>query len=173
MMAMSGLPAGILNTVEDNVGGGIASALEIVTTDPLIGNGKEKLDVFSYHYYNGISERGAAMGGHWNAVRDKYVPGEQMWVTESGDAGCGGNTWAPTYADVPRTLNALGDFSTVTDGVIYIIQSYISILEKNAQFPISIHTVFLISFIGKSSSSRFVMIHSIVLSVIGNRKTRK
>lgn len=80
------------------------------------------------------------MGGHWNfeniltdkylgiakecanyytAVRDKYVPGGQMWVTESGDAGCGGNTWAPTYADVPRTLNELGDFSTVTDGVIF------------------------------------------------------
>ena len=42
-----------------------------------------------------------------------------MWVTESGDAGCGGNTWASTYADVPRTLNELGDFCTVTDGVIF------------------------------------------------------
>ena len=80
------------------------------------------------------------MGGHWPyeaclseqylevaancarqyvARRDKYVPGGQMWVTESGDAGCGGNTWASTYADVPRTLNELGEFSTVTDGVIF------------------------------------------------------
>jgi hypothetical protein len=42
-----------------------------------------------------------------------------MWVTESGDAGCGGNTWAPTYLDVPRTLNELGEFSTVTDGIIF------------------------------------------------------
>jgi hypothetical protein len=42
-----------------------------------------------------------------------------MWVTESGDAGCGGNTWASTYADVPRTLNELGEFCTVTDGVIF------------------------------------------------------
>ena len=42
-----------------------------------------------------------------------------MWVTESGDAGCGGNTWASTYVDVPRTLNELGDFCTVTDGVIF------------------------------------------------------
>jgi hypothetical protein len=98
------------------------------------------MDVFSYHYYNGVSERGAAMGGHWPyeaclseqylevaancarqyiARRDRYVPGGQMWVTESGDAGCGGNTWASTYADVPRTLNELGEFSTVTDGVIF------------------------------------------------------
>jgi len=96
--------------------------------------------VFSYHYYNGVSERGAAMGGHWPyeaclseqylavaancakqyvARRDKYVPGGQMWVTESGDAGCGGNTWASTYADVLRTLNELGEFCTVTDGVIF------------------------------------------------------
>ena len=80
------------------------------------------------------------MGGHWPyeaclseqylavaancarqyvARRNKYVPGGQMWVTESGDAGCGGNTWASTYADVPRTLNELGEFSTVTDGVIF------------------------------------------------------
>jgi hypothetical protein len=80
------------------------------------------------------------MGGHWPfekctteeylavagdcarqycPIRDKFVPGGQMWVTESGDAGCGGNTWAPTYADVPRTLNELGDFATVTDGVIF------------------------------------------------------
>ena len=42
-----------------------------------------------------------------------------MWVTESGDAGCGGNTWASTYADVPRTLNELGEFTTVTDGIIF------------------------------------------------------
>lgn len=30
-----------------------------------------------------------------------------------------GNTWASTYADVPRTLNELGEFCTVTDGVIF------------------------------------------------------
>lgn len=125
---------------QEHGGGGIASALQMVTTEELLGENKVKMDVFSYHYYNGISERGAAMGGHWPvekclseeyltvaadcarqyiARRDKYVPGGQMWVTESGDAGCGGNTWAPTYLDVPRTLNELGEFCTVTDGVIF------------------------------------------------------
>jgi len=135
------MPSEIMGSVEDgNTGGGIASALQIVTTDQLFGTCTEKIDVFSYHYYNGISERGAAMGGHWpfskvlteaylsmagkcaryyTSVRDKYVPGGQMWVTESGDAGCGGNTWGSTYADVPRTLNELGDFASVTDGVIF------------------------------------------------------
>ena len=121
-------------------GGGMAAGFEMVTTEQLLGDYKSAMDVFSYHYYNGVSERGAAMGGHWPyeaclseqylavaadcarqyvARRDKYVPDGQMWVTESGDAGCGGNTWASTYADVPRTLNELGEFCTVTDGVIF------------------------------------------------------
>ena len=124
----------------DGAGGGMAAGFEMVTTEELLGEYKSKMDVFSYHYYNGVSERGAAMGGHWpyEAIlsepylgiagscarqyvhkRDKYVPGGQMWVTESGDAGCGGNTWASTYADVPRTLNELGEFSTITSGVIF------------------------------------------------------
>ena len=124
----------------EGAGGGMAAGYEIVTTEALLGDYKSKMDVFSYHYYNGVSERGQAMGGHWpyeaaltekylsvaascarqyTARRDKYVPGGQMWVTESGDAGCGGNTWASTYVDVPRTLNELGQFCTITDGVIF------------------------------------------------------
>ena len=124
----------------DGAGGGLAAGFEIVTTEKLLGDYKVPMDVFSYHYYNGVSERGAAMGGHWpvEAVfteqylgiaghcarqytgrRDRYVPGGQMWVTESGDAGCGGNTWASTYMDVPRTLNELGEFCTITDGIIF------------------------------------------------------
>ena len=124
----------------DGAGGGMAAGFQIVTTEQLLGDYKSPMDVFSYHYYNGVSERGAAMGGHWPyeaalsepylavaancarqyvARRDRYVPGGEMWVTESGDAGCGGNTWASTYVDVPRTLNELGEFSTVTNGVIF------------------------------------------------------
>ena len=52
-------------------------------------------------------------------MRDKYMPGAQIWVTESGDAGGGGNTWASTFVDVFRTLNELGTFATLTDGVIF------------------------------------------------------
>ena len=42
-----------------------------------------------------------------------------MWVTESGDAGGGGDTWASTYLDVFRTLNELAGFSALTKGVIF------------------------------------------------------
>lgn len=103
---------------------------------------KVPVDVFSYHYYNGLSDRLASVmpAGHWDAseanseaylatapnfcrvyapYRDKFCPGGEMWVTESGDAGGGGDSWASTYLDVLRTLNELGGFSAQTRGVIF------------------------------------------------------
>ena len=127
----------------DNKGGaGIADVFPSCTTGDLMDGCTEKLDVFSYHYYNGISERLASVMPtmHWQPeqattepylamagecargfapLRDKYCPGGEMWVTESGDAGGGGDTWASTYLDVFRTLNELGEFASVTDGVIF------------------------------------------------------
>ena len=123
-------------------GAGIGSLMEMCTTHDLMRGTIVPLDVFSYHYYNGASERLASMmpDAHWDAseahtdayldvapsnakayapLRDQYVPGGQMWVTESGDAGGGGDTWASTYLDVLRTLNELGSFATITDGIIF------------------------------------------------------
>ena len=123
-------------------GAGIGAMMKNCTTHDLMRGSQIPLDVFSYHYYNGISERVASMmpEGHWDAseahtdaylavapanakayapLRDQYVPGGQMWVTESGDAGGGGDTWASTYLDVLRTLNELGSFPVITDGVIF------------------------------------------------------
>ena len=121
---------------------GIADVIPSCTTAELLDGCTEQLDVFSYHYYNGISERMAAMvpaaftpaegamsekylgtAGHcarcFASYRDKYCPGGEMWVTESGDAGAGGHTWASTYLEVPRTLNEIGEFASVTNGVIF------------------------------------------------------
>ena len=121
---------------------GIAAVLAYCSTGDLMDGCTEKLDVFSYHYYNGVSERMAAMmpsaftpaegamseeylgaAAHtarcFKSYRDKYCLGGEMWVTESGDAGAGGHTWASTYLEVPRTLNEIGDFATVTNGVIF------------------------------------------------------
>ena len=121
---------------------GIAAVMAYCSTADLMDGCEEKLDVFSYHYYNGVSERMAAMmpsaftpaegamseaylgaAAHtarcFSSYRDKYCPGGEMWVTESGDAGAGGHTWASTYLEVPRTLNEIADFATVTNGVIF------------------------------------------------------
>lgn len=123
-------------------GAGIASMTKTCTTEELLAGTQIPLDVFSYHYYNGVSERiaGVMPSAHWpgqlahsdaylavapdcarahTALRDKFVPGGPMWVTESGDAGGGGDTWASTYLDVLRTLNELGSYGTITDGVIF------------------------------------------------------
>ena len=125
-------------------GGGIAdySSAMASSIEDLMAESKFPLDVYSYHYYNGVSERLESMmpGSHWKPEqatskvyldvagqcckfnmlkRDKYVPDGEMWVTESGDAGGGGNTWASTYLDVFRTLNELGCFSELTKGIIF------------------------------------------------------
>ena len=123
-------------------GAGIGSLAKTCTTQELLEGTTVGLDVFSYHYYNGVSERLASVApnAHWPAglahseeylavaptcakahapLRDRFVPGGQMWVTESGDAGGGGDTWASTYLDVLRTLNELGSFAAITDGVIF------------------------------------------------------
>lgn len=128
---------------QKGAGGGVeALVLNSCGTKELMGEDPCKLDVFSYHYYNGVSER---LGGvmpqmHWLAeeantedyldvalnsarayapLRDIYCPGGEMWVTESGDAGGGGDTWASTYLDVIRTLNEAGGFASITNGVIF------------------------------------------------------
>ena len=124
-------------------GGGVENvARESCGCDDLLGGTTEPVDVFSYHYYGGVSERLASVmpTAHWlpeeangedflnvpisfcntyKKFRDKYCPGGEMWVTESGDAGGGGDTWASTYLDVLRTLNELGGFSKETRGVIF------------------------------------------------------
>ncbi len=112
------------------------------SVEALMDDAKVPLDIFSCHYYNGASDRMAPRfpREHWDpklahtdeylavaseyakyyaAYRDKYVPNGQMWVTESGDAWGGGNTWGSTYLDVFRTLNELGSFAKITDGIIF------------------------------------------------------
>jgi len=127
---------------ERSLAAGLGRFVPICTTDALMASTTLRPDVFSYHCYNGISERGAsfAPNSHWVdsearsdaylavaleyakahvALRDKYVLGSPVWVTESGDAGAGGNMWVSTYLDVLRTLNELGSFAAITDGVIF------------------------------------------------------
>ena len=112
-----------------------------MSTKKLLEGSKEKMDVYSYHYYNGVSGRITTLPFvHWTPSKahteeyldaapycalanvkylDEYIPGGEMWVTEAGDAGGGGTEWASTYLDVLRTLNELGSFPTISDGVIF------------------------------------------------------
>jgi heparanase 1 len=84
------------------------------------------LDAYSYHYYGALSERcrGAgtletALSEPWLAgtdralafhktLRDRFMPGKPVWLTETADAACGGNPWAVSYVDTFRYLDQLG-----------------------------------------------------------------
>ena len=94
-------------SIEDSpmakMGSGIGNMMTMGTVHDLMRGAKVPMDVYSYHYYNGVSERLAGMmpTGHWPAeaahtdaylqvapgicymnipARDKYVPGGEMWL---------------------------------------------------------------------------------------------
>jgi hypothetical protein len=89
------------------------------------------LDGLSYHHYGAASRRCAgdtwwpqtrpqdALGEAWlgkteqafqvyRALRDRFIPGKPIWLTETADAVCGGNPWASTFLDSFRYLDQLG-----------------------------------------------------------------
>ncbi len=147
---------------EDQGTGGVEQlSRENVTVDALLAGCEVPVDVYSYHYYNGVSDRLASVMpmGHWQpeqanseqflavpiaccqfhcGKRDQYCPGGEMWVTESGEAGGGGSSWSSTYLDVLRTLNELGGFSALTRGVIFhntLTASDYAFLDRNTHDP--------------------------------------
>ncbi|WP_260703268.1 glycosyl hydrolase family 79 N-terminal domain-containing protein [Edaphobacter flagellatus] len=101
------------------------------TTDMLDAAGIEGLSAFSYHFYGGVSQRcqrpgqrskdtvDTALTDDWLSrtvrdeefyarLRDQYLPGKPLWLTETGEAACGGDPWAATFIDTFRYLNQLG-----------------------------------------------------------------
>ncbi len=121
-----------------SVGEGVSlgdGGMRLLPTDQLLnGTGAAEVDIFSYHMYPAVSERCAAhapasahMGTSpeqaltddfltrtdtveqfYAGLRDKYAPGKPMWLTETGQAACGGDRWAATYLDTFRYLYQLG-----------------------------------------------------------------
>jgi hypothetical protein len=98
----------------------------------LKGMGPNAVDVFSYHFYGGVSERcsagiagssgtsrEAALTQDWLSktgtvedfyagLRDTYAPGKPMWLTETGQTACGGDRWAATFLDTFRYVDQMG-----------------------------------------------------------------
>lgn len=99
-----------------------------LATNDLLAEASTPVDVFSYHHYYGLSERGGGMAHEpatevlterylaktdatldsYRHAHDTYAAGTAYWLTETGDAAMGGNTWAPTWLDVPRYIDQLG-----------------------------------------------------------------
>jgi len=83
-------------------------------------------DAFSYHFYGAVSRRCGgnmtvekAMTASWldqvdanekfyADMRDQYMPGKALWLTETAEAACGGDQIAGEFVDSFRYLNQLG-----------------------------------------------------------------
>jgi hypothetical protein len=110
--------------------GGLPGVPMIKSEDMLIASGPG-IDAFSYHFYGGVSKRCAGAGSpsqttpeaalsvewlsrtdrdeaYYAALRDRFLPGGAIWLTETGETACGGNPWAADFIDSFRYLNQLG-----------------------------------------------------------------
>lgn len=94
-------------------------------------------DSFSYHFYPKVSERCGSTEGpevalsdeflsrmdadksFYEDLRDTYLPGGPMWVTETAQAACGGDRWASQFTDVFRYLDTLGRQSDGDGNVVF------------------------------------------------------
>jgi len=116
---------------ESGVLGPTQIAINPRTEDMLAAEGPG-VDAFSYHFYGGVSKRCAppkmqrtpetALTDDWLSrtnrdqafyaqLRDKYLQGKPIWLTETGEAACGGDPWASSFIDSFRYLNQLGSLA--------------------------------------------------------------
>ena len=104
-------------------GGGM---MKLIGSEDILKATGPIFDAFSYHFYGAVSrrcmgnmsadkaltaewlERTDAVEAFYAALRDKYVPGKPMWLTETAEAACGGDQFAGEFVDIFRYLNQLG-----------------------------------------------------------------
>jgi heparanase len=108
------------------------ASMPLIHTEDMLKATGPAFDVFSYHFYGTISRRCTASLGpnagmsperaltpewfernntveaFYSQLRDRYVPGKDIWLTETGEAGCGGDKWAADFVDSFRYLDQLG-----------------------------------------------------------------
>lgn len=105
--------------------------LEIVSTGDLMKATGPIFDAFSYHFYSMPSHRCLRESGadpkqvltaewldrdltvynFYAKQRDTYLPGKNLWLTETGEGSCGGDTWAAQFADSFRLLDQFGSLA--------------------------------------------------------------
>ncbi|MCB0688532.1 MAG: hypothetical protein KDC53_18460, partial [Saprospiraceae bacterium] len=103
-----------------------AISFDIATEDIMAKLPQNPFDVFTYHFYGGVSKR---CGGNqtpesvltqdwlgktekaldfYEKIREKYNPAAPIWLNETGEAACGGDPLASTWVDCFRYLEQLG-----------------------------------------------------------------
>jgi hypothetical protein len=138
-----------------------ASTPMLNTKDLLAATPRPVFDVFSYHFYGAVSMRcaemsaemtttpGAALSEEWlartdrvydfyAALRDNFQPHKSIWLTETADAACGGNPWAPTFLDTFRYLDQLGRLARRGVKVVFhntLASSEYGLIDRNTLTP--------------------------------------
>jgi hypothetical protein len=122
------------------------AASGVVSSGALVNaTGAGVVDVFSYHHYGDVSQRckghrtednalaeewfsrTAESAAYYRGLRDRFEPGKPLWLTEVGDAACGGNPWAKTFLDSFRYLDQLGRLAR--DGVSVVAHNTLAISD--------------------------------------------
>ena len=137
-------------------GGILGEGGEMSTDKIMTASTKPEFEIFSYHYYGGVSKR--CMGQltpengltnewlsktelglkYYEEARDKYQPDAPIWLTETAEAACGGNPWAATYVDCFRYLEQLGRLAKKDVQVVMhntLCASEYALLEQDTHEP--------------------------------------
>ncbi|HTD55342.1 MAG TPA: hypothetical protein VK670_08160 [Silvibacterium sp.] len=115
----------------EGAGGLLAPGIpDMLKSEDILRASGPAFDAFSYHFYGAVSSRcsrgtsagtspDAALSDEWLSrtgtvedfyagLRDRFLPGKAIWLTETAQAACGGDRWASTFLDSFRYLNQLG-----------------------------------------------------------------
>ena len=108
------------------------ATIRTLTSEDMLKATGPVFDALSYHFYGAMSHRCTAMLGanagttaeaalsnewlsrtdtveaFYVALRDRFLPGKHLWLTETAQASCGGDRWAASFIDSFRYLNQLG-----------------------------------------------------------------
>ena len=153
--AMEGLPDVNLEQIGMKAGMKVLTTQEMMTAEP-----KPVFDVFTYHFYGAISMRMVrsgpasikpenALDSAWLhrtdivadyhiGLRDKYLPGKPIWITETAQAAAGGDPYAVTYLDCFRYLYQLGTLAQKGLQVIMhntLVASEYSLIDQDTHLP--------------------------------------
>ena len=146
--------------VPRTAGIGISSGFREFSKE-ILENLSIKPEIFSCHSYAGSSERiqgvnptqqwkfedtlseaylGITMEdiAYYASVRDQFIPNGDIWVTESGDAYGGGNTWASTFVEAIRFIDELCRFAANCRGIIFhntLASSAYGLLNPETHLP--------------------------------------
>ena len=135
-----GSVGGVVEGAPSKASGGAAGmGFELIGTEDILKGTGPLFDAFSYHFYGSISQRcggattaakaltpewldfSGVVADYYGKLRDEYLQGKPLWLTETAEAACGGDPLAGQFVDTFRYLNQLG--SLAQRGVVSVMHN--------------------------------------------------